>query len=277
MKVAALFLALSAGVSQGDTVSRRTIERELIALVHIDSAAGADGRTQDRFVGFNIDSVRTGSLLRPFLRAHGSLVWYLATHTRGAEPRLLGEHDVAAVVRDSIVAALSDDPAFFDRVVRMVAGYWSRPHHRTIAGYTAPAARDRISATQLNRVGARMFYPDRMSMVGDTLFTHICAGANGMGDLPVPVDPVTAAFVFATVSRAAFKPQSALMQAYDTAISRAKATSVSKDPATRILRAQGALWAQLEQSPALTHAMAAAYVEHQRVLPFRITPDPKRT
>jgi hypothetical protein len=267
---AGLLLAASILASRSDTVSRQAIDREIRGLVRIHRVVGPDGHDSVGVVAFTTDSVPSGSLLAPFLRAHGRIVWYLATHTRGGEARLLGEHDDPGAVRDSVVSALAESVGFNDRLFGMLSKYW-RPSGRVIEGYVPTTGTLGVSATLLNRVGARFFYPDRMSATGDTLFTHICAGINGIGDLPEPVDPLVEAFAFVAVNSVVFKPNAPLMHAFDLASKRAKATSASKDPATRVLRAQGALWSQLEQSPAMASAMASAYAKQERALPFHIS------
>jgi hypothetical protein len=102
------------------------------------------------------------------------------------------------------------------------------------------------------------------------MFTHICAGMNGISDLPDAVDPLVEAFVFAAVSGSVFEPRSPLMRDFERAAKRAKVTSVSKDTATRVRRAQGAMWVKLEESSALRRVLTRAYSAHQTVLPFRL-------
>jgi hypothetical protein len=266
-----VLLALSIAAPTRDTVSPQAIEAEISALVRISPVVvGPNGRDSARFVGFAIDSVPSGSLLGSFLHADGKLVWYLAVHTPGAEARLVSTRDNPRAVRDSIVSALQTNAVFKGHLFLMLSKYWHQDG-RVIAGYVPPAQLPSVSATQLSRIGARFFYPDRMSATGDTLYSHICAGVNGLGDLPEPVDPLVEAFVFVAVNDVVFEPKSPLMDAFDVASKRAKATSVSKDPATRVLRAQGALWSQLEESPALARALTTAYARHERSLPFRMT------
>jgi len=257
MLVAHLLLAASLVVSPSDTVQRRSIEKEIADFVRVDTVQGPDGGPA-RVVGFAYDRPRENSLLTPFLRLHGRLVWYLAVHTPRAEARLLRKEDDQTAVRDSIVTALHADTTFNSRILQMLAQYW-RPSGRPIGGYASVPTSMRMPSGSLSRIGARFFYPDRMSATGDTLFTHICASINGISDLPTRVNPLVEAFVFVRVSSAMFgRPNSPLMQAFDAARARSKATSVSKVPATRLLRAQGALWVQLEQSPAVASALRRA-------------------
>ena len=265
----AVSLVLVAAVfSHADTVSRQNIQQELGALVRVDTTIGPNGRDSVRVVAFAIDRVPRLSLLGPFLRAHGRLVSYLAAHTRGAEARILNDRDDAVAVRDSVVNVLRTNAAFTERVHGMLAQYW-RGRGPVIAAFATPSP-SRISAAQLRRIGARFFYPDRISATGDTLFTHICAGINGISDLPEPVDPLIEAFVFVAVNSAIVLPKSHLMNAFELAGKRAKVTSASRDPNTRILRAQGALWSELERSEALGRAIEVAYAQQRAVLPFRI-------
>ncbi len=258
MLLASLLLAITTTVTHGDTVTRGAIEREIGELVRISTFVGPNGHDSVRVVIFSVDSARSGSLLAPFLRAHGRMVWYLASHTRGAEARPVGERTDPLAVRDSVVRALRTSSVFNDRLLQMLSKYWSHTG-RVIGGYAPIAEFPSLSVTALSRIGARFFYPDRMSVTGDTLFTHICEGINGLGDLPDAVDPLTEAFVFVAVTSAFQQPHSPLMQAFDVAVTRAKKTSASKNPAIRVLRAQGALWSQLEQSPELERALTTAY------------------
>lgn len=269
--IVALILVAGATFSSArpDTVQRASIQQAIGALVRIDTVPGPPGEGSVRVVGFNVDSHTRSPLLSDFLRDHGRLLWYLATHTRGAEARMLGDRDSAYVVRDSIVSALIASQVFNERVFAMLGEYW-RPRGRVIAGIGAGAPQTPITITRLAQIGARFFYPDRFSTSGDTMFTHICAGINGISDLAEVVDPILEAFVFVAVTSDLFVPHAPLMLAFERASKRAKVTSASKDAATRVRRAQGALWAQLEESPALRRALARAYVAHRTVLPFRL-------
>ena len=109
-----------------------------------------------------------------------------------------------------------------------------------------------------------------MCMAWRSLFTHVCALISGIRDLPDPVDPLVEALAFVAVNSAFMAPHSRLMQAYELAARRAKTASVSVAPAKRLLRAQGAMWAQMEQSPAMSTSIATAYRKYGRVMPFRI-------
>ena len=254
-----------------DTVSRAAIARAVAALVRIDTVPGPNGRDSVRVAGFSVDRIDSGSVLAPFLRQHGGLVWYLATHTAGAGARIVEAPSDSRAVRDSIVRALRDSGRFNDALLRMLAAYWT-PTGRVVAGRAGETDPAPVPEPELRQVAARFFYPDGASATGDTLFTHVCAGTNGLGDLPRPVDPVVEAFAFDAVRSEFFRPGSPLMQAFQAAFARAKAVSVSRDAATRVRRAQGALWLQLEQDPALAAALRVAYARHQQVLPFRLTP-----
>ena len=262
-----VLVASLAAVSSSDTVTRASIAREISSLIRIDSLTGPDGRPA-RVVAFAIDSIPRHLLIASFLREHGRIVGYLASHTQGAGARLIGERDNPIAVRDSVARALNDSKEFNDRLYYMLAAYWRRSG-RTIDGY-APVERASLPSATLTRVGARFFYPDRFSATGDTMFTRVCSGVNGIGDLPEPVDPLVEAFVFVAVNSAFMAPHSRLMQAYELAAQRAKTSSVSVDPAKRLLRAQGAMWAQMEQSPAMSAAIATAYRKYGPVMPFRI-------
>ncbi len=270
--IAATILVAGAvvGLFRPDTITRVAIERELSTLVRVDTVPGPPGEGMVRVVGFNVDAKTTLPLLADFLREHGRLVWYLATHTPGAEARMLGDRDNPLIVRDSVIAALHANQIFNDRFLAMLAQYW-RPRGLVISGYSPPTSRASVSVARLAQLGARFFYPDRFSVRGDTMFTHICAGRNGISELSDEVDPLLEAFVFAGVSGSVFEPRSPLMRAFDLASKRAKVTSMSKDTATRVRRAQGAMWVQLEQSPALKRALTRAYSTHRAVLPFRLT------
>jgi hypothetical protein len=264
-----LLLATSLVVTpKRDTVPRAAITAEIASMVRIDTLTGPDGRPA-HVVGFNTDAARAGSLLAPFLKANGQLVWYLAVHTPGAGTRLVTEGNDPKAARDSVVRALRESQSFNDQLHYMLASYW-RPTGRRIEGYAAPP-RTVVSSKTLQRVGARFFYPDNVSSKGDTLFTHICAGINGISELPEPVDPMVEAFVFVAVNKAMFGTKnSPLMQAFDVASSRAKAATVSKDSTKRVVRAQGAMWAYMENSPAMASALSSAFHRHGALMPFRV-------
>lgn len=252
-----------------DTVSHASILQEIGAMVRVDTVEGPPGEGTVRVVGFNSDSKQPMPLIGSFMRAHGRLVWYLATHTPGAGARILTSRDNPMMVRDSVIAALTTNRTFTDRLFTMLANF--RSAHGGVrtepAGFTP---RERIPVMTLTGIGARFFYPERFSPQGDTMFTHICAGINGIGDLPNPVDPLVEAFVFVAVNGSLFQPHSPLMRAFELSSKRAKLTSASKDTTTRVKRAQGALWTQLEQDPAMRRALTRTYLEHQAVLPFRV-------
>lgn len=264
----ALLVTTSLAPARPDTVRRAAIERDLVRLIQSDTVPGPPGEGTVRVVGFNVDTKDTLISMGGFVRDHGRLLWYLATHTPGAEARMLPLRADPEPVRDSIRAALLGNDAFMQRVMTMLARYGASRHQVVVA---APAAElPTVSSSELSALGVRFFYPDRFSEDGTTMFTHICAGANGLSDFPSVVDPVVEAFTFVAVNRAVFKPHSALMRDYEAAAKRAKVVSVSKDVTTRVRRAQGALWMQLEQSGALKQAIAHEYAISKDILPFRL-------
>lgn len=265
----ALLAATVLGPVRADTVRREDVVRELGLLIQSDTVPGPPGEGTVRVVGFNADARQALPLLGEFVRVHGRLLWYMATHTPGAEARMLPLGADPQLARDSIRTALSSNDAFMKRTMQMLAQYWA-PRGRVVAGVSTTSPTVSIALSKLSTLGARFFYPDRFSESGDIMFTHICAGVNGLADLPGGIDPVTEAFVFVAISQAAFTQGSALMRDYETAARRAKLVSASKDTSTRIKRAQGALWMQLEQSPALTRAIQKAYALNAVVLPFHL-------
>jgi hypothetical protein len=275
MMIAAAMLVAGAafGFVRADTITRVAIERELGTLVRVDTVPGPPGEGMVRVVGFNTDSGKTLPLLAGFLREHGKLVWYLATHTPGAQARMVTAADDPLAVRDSLITALHSSRVFNDRLFGMLAKYW-KPRGRVIGGISQTTTHASVSTVRLAQIGARFFYPDRFSAQGDTMFTHICAGINGLSDLPDDVDPLLEAFVFAAVNESVFEPRSPLMRAFELTSKRVKVSSASKDTATRVRRAQGAMWIELEQSPALMRALTDAFVAHRAVLPFRLTESP---
>jgi hypothetical protein len=266
-------LATVLTVAQSDTISRHDIVRDVERLVQSDTVPGPPGEGTVRVVGFKVDGAQKVRSLDGFLQQHGRLLWYLATHTPGAEARILPLSADPRPVRDSISAALINNDVFMRRLMTMLSQYGAS-RHRVVEGVPAMPERPSISAADLSVLGARFFYPDRFSADGQTMFSHICAGANGLGDVPMPVDPAVEAFLFVAVSDAAFAPNSELMADYEIAAKRAKVVSMSKDVTTRIRRAQGALWMQLEQSAALKRAIESGYAMNAAVLPFRISTIP---
>lgn len=270
MIAASMLLAVSAlTVFTPDTVTREAVQRELASLVRVDTVPGPPGEGTVRVVGFNRESRGPLPLLGGFLQEHGGLVWYLATHTPGAGARMITERDDPSAVRDSVVSALRTNERFNARVLAMLAEYW-RGRGRAIEGAAPTSRRDSVTLARISTIGARFFFPDRFSSRGDTMFTHICAGINGIADLPEPVDPLLEAFVYVSVSGSVFRPHAPLMSAFEAASKRAKVASASRDASTRVKRAQGALWAELEESPAMREALTKAYAEHRAVLPFRL-------
>lgn len=267
----ALLVTAVLAPARPDTIRRDAVERGLARLITSDTVPGPPGEGTVRVVGFDVDVKDAPGILGGFVREHGRLLWYLATHTRGAQARMLPLRADPKPARDSIRAALLGNDAFMQYVMTMLARYGAL-HHQVVAGSAPAAERAAVSSSDLSALGVRFFYPDRFSEDGKTMFTHICAGANGLSDLPSGVDPLMEAFVFVAVNRAVFEPHSPLMRDYEAAAKRAKVVSASKDVATRIRRAQGALWMQLEQSAALRQAIAREYAITKDILPFRLTP-----
>lgn len=254
---------------QADTIRREAIELEVARLVRSDTVPGPPGECTVQVVGFYTKDAPTLPILGDFMQRHERLLWYLASHTPGAFPRMVPLGEDPRPVRDSIFEALRSNDAFMSGLSRMLAQFWG-PRGRVVAGVPAIGARPTIPVSHLSALGARFFYPDRFSERGDTMYTHICAGVNGLADFPGDVDPMLEAFTFAAVNRAVLAPSSAPMSDYDVPAARAKLVSRGKDPSTRIRRAQGAMWMQMEQSAAMRRAIVEAYARSGGVLPFRI-------
>lgn len=267
--IPSLLLSLALAGTPGDTVTVMDIQREYDALVYVVTVPGPNAGAIVRIVAIVPDSVPKSSVLYSFVHAHEQLIWYLASHTPGAESRILDDSSTSSGARAASVNALRQSAVFNERLFTMLARFW-KPRGRVIANYSSSLTIKPLSAATLARIGARFFYPDRFSPVGDTMFTHICAGLNGLSDLPEAVDPLVEAFVFLAISNNVFRPNSPLMRDYETAAGHAKLTSASKDPLTRIRRAQGAMWAQLEGSAALKKALATEFKKNADVLPLRV-------
>jgi hypothetical protein len=258
-------------VNLQDTVRVEKVQRAFTALVQVVTTPGPQTSDSARFVEIT-DRVPKGSLLAEFLAAHGPMVWYLASHTPRARPRPLQPSEDADAVRDSMVHVLQADSAFNARVLPMLARYW-RIQGRVLEGHgSSTTALPAVTLDALRQVAVRFFYPDSVSASGDRLFTYICAGVNGLADLPERPDPVVEAFVFAAVQKAVFQPHSRLMRDFNEAMEFAEVVSRSTDRRMRIHRAQGALWARLASSPEMTRVLRAAYTERRSVLPFRLSP-----
>ncbi|MCU0618165.1 MAG: hypothetical protein MUD17_13925, partial [Gemmatimonadaceae bacterium] len=195
---------------------------------------------------------------------------YLAKHTPGAEPRLLRTSDNPRVVRDSIVSALRQSEAFQHSVLSMLAAHWRRDG-RVIGGFDSQRPAMYVSEMDLRRVGARFFYMDRDERTGG-LVTYVCVAKNGIGELPVKMDPVIEAFAFVAVNRAFVSAdgRSPLMQAYERASARVQSARGRKGETNDVRHARRMMWAEMEQSPALAAAITDAFNEHASVLPFRL-------
>ncbi len=267
--ILAAAVAASLLVTPTDTVTAADVRREYQRWVRIETTPVFGQPDSVPVVTLATDSVPRGSLLHDFLAAHGDVVMYLAGHTPGAFPRFVRKGDRPEAVRDSIIATLQASPPFNERLFAMLVRYW-RPRGRVITGDLPPAPRIAVTTLELRQIAARFYFPDRVSAVGDTLFVHICSGANGITQLTSPVDPLVEAVVFVAVNRATFRPHSALYRDFDAAFTKAKQVSFSKDSTTRILRAQGALWAEMERSHALDEALRSAFASRRAVLPIEV-------
>jgi hypothetical protein len=269
MLAVAAVLSISIVAASADTVPRSVIERELASLVQLDSIDGPDGLA--RIVSFDQDHVRPTSPLASFMARYGRHVDYLAKKTPGAGPRTLSAGDEPAQVRDSIIRALLSTDTFTRPVLHLLAAHW-RGTRRVVADDAAVGPRHTVSEAQLRRIGARFFFPDGLTSDG-RLLTHVCAGVNGVSALPGKVEPIVEAFAFVAVSSAFASPngKSPLMRAYERAAQRAKAAAASRDSAAYVLRAQGVMWAEMENSPAMAAAISDAYRRFGSAMPFRLT------
>jgi hypothetical protein len=126
-----------------------------------------------------------------------------------------------------------------------------------------------VTEHELQRLAVRFFYPDAVTEDGK-LAGHICVGINGLEDFDWDRDVLVEAFVYATIFRALREGKYGLDEEFGAALGAAEALALSIDEETRIIRAQGAVWAMLARSDNIRKMLRESYELREAYVPFQI-------
>lgn len=247
----------------------RDAARDLAALVVVDSS---------RF-GYSIelDTARATGALGALARANRHYVLYL-TLNAPSEPlgrsALLGDW---ATVRRNVLGRLTSDTAYLRALTQSVGRYRAAATRgRTAADDAAGDRTAGLRAVGFGRVvdvAARFFYPDEVLPDG-RIQAHICVGINGVVDMQGGRDLAVEAFAYAAIFHDLLAPRGGLDAEFQATKRLVNAMDLSSDPATRLHRAQGVMWAAMLRSARLRHVLLAEYARAQSYLPFRLANEP---
>lgn len=247
----------------------RDAARDLAALVVVDSS---------RF-GYSIelDTARATGALGALARANRHYVLYL-TLNAPSEPlgrsALLGDW---ATVRRTVLGRLTSDTAYLRVLAQSVGRYRAAVMRGRAAADDAAGDRTAgLRAVGFRRVvdvAARFFYPDEVLPDGQ-IQAHICVGINGVVDMQGGRDLAVEAFAYAAIFHDLLAPQGGLDAEFQATKRLVNAMDLSSDPAARLHRAQGVMWAAMLRSERLRHVLRAEYARAQSYLPFRLASEP---
>lgn len=260
-----LFGAALAGVSPAvpDSMSytMADAERELPSLVVVRSS-------RPGYHSLELDTVNAAGPLGALARANRHYVFYLTDNapSRPLAPEARRGFDLAAVQRN-VLARLSADTVYLGALVQGVQGM--RARRAGAADGRAPDSRRAVSASRVMALAVRFFYPDAVLPDGH-IQSHVCVGINGIADMQGGRDLALEAFAYAAIFHHYLRPRVDSNDDFLAASKLVNAMDLSTDPAVRLQRAQGVMWAAMLRSEKLRQALAAEYAQASAYLPFRI-------
>ena len=96
----------------------------------------------------------------------------------------------------------------------------------------------------------------------------VCAGINGIRSTEAYRDPQLEAFCFSAILNAVATPNSDLMNSFVKGVRQLYTMSLGVNEKEEVLRAQGAVFFMMKNSPELKKVIRDSYQQHQAILPF---------
>jgi hypothetical protein len=129
--------------------------------------------------------------------------------------------------------------------------------------------RDTVTETELLDVAVKFFSIDRISP-DDHYVGRICVGLNSVAKTEPEKRPWLEAFAFSSIFKHLDEEEDAfdLYDAFTKAAKRLYEVNLGVDPKERLLRAQGAMFFLMRDSPPLRAALLTEYEENKAWLPF---------
>ena len=207
--------------------------------------------------------------LAGFERDNGFFLTYLIGHATSFNRVEIFEAEVPIEERKrSFYEALRSDRRF-NEVLFTALGRYLASQGRVLVGWDLTDGVRSVTANELQRLAVRFFYPDAVAADGK-LTGHICVGINGLGDLDWERDILVEAFVYATIFRALREEKYGLDEEFRSALETAQDLALSVDEETRIIRAQGVVWAVLASSSNIRRMLRESYELREAYAPLRI-------
>jgi len=170
--------------------------------------------------------------------------------------------------KQSFYEALRSDESFNEALFTSFGRYLASQGNLLVGWNQAEGVRS-VTESDLQRLAVRFFFPDAVTDEG-RLSGHICVGINGLEDIEGDRDVLVEAFVYATIFRALRKERYGLDEEFRAALEAAQNLALSVDEETKILRAQGAVWALLARSENIRNMLRESYQMRETYLPFQI-------
>lgn len=165
-------------------------------------------------------------------------------------------------------AALQADSSFNELLLPIVAR-WLKTRNGALAGFESDDAPRAVPMQRALDIAVRFFYADGVSSDG-SLEAHVCVGINGLLDLEGERDPYVESLAYMGINKEMLNSKHGIVEAFLEVYSRANNFDLSTDADTKVLRAQGMMWAGMYEKPALREALVAEQARIGAWLPIRI-------
>lgn len=174
----------------------------------------------------------------------------------------------AAVFPENVYAALRED-SLLSRVFLPIVARFLESRGGKLIGYQAGDEPTAVPMERALNVAVRFFYPDGVEDDG-SLTAHVCVGINGLLDLEGPRDPYLEALAYLAINKEMLDSRYGVVERFLEVYKEVNALALSTDDETKVVRAQGAMWAGMQGSSELRTALLEEESRITAWLPIRI-------
>lgn len=175
-----------------------------------------------------------------------------------------------AMFPENVYAALRED-SLLSRVFLPIVARFLESRGGNLIGYEAGDEPTSVPMDRALNVAVRFFYPDGVEDDG-SLTAHVCVGINGLLDLEGTRDPYLEALAYLAINKEMLDSRHGVVERFLEVYNEVNALELSTDDETKVVRAQGAMWAGMQGSSELRTALLEEASRIAAWLPVRIQP-----
>ncbi len=225
-------------------------------------------------IGFATSVVEpdSNSIFAALVANHELFLGYLLDHsqkTYGPGNNSFLQIEDGDEINRAFQSALERDSSFNEWLLPVLAQWLARQGGH-VEGFPKVAAD--TTAWKWDEVfplAARFIYVDARDTAGQYQ-THVCFEINGLADYSGRKNLWVEAFAFDAIVSDIGSENSSIYPEFQRLGKQVRLAAASKDSTTEVLRAQGAMFGLMAQSPVFQSALKTAYAKKNDVLPVRI-------